>query len=136
VNTNGIAAVADVIVDTDILIDIARSIPEALTYVANLEQRAILGISSVTYMELLIGCRNKTEQRKVERFVRRFELAKLNELIADRAIALLQQYRLSHGLLIADGLIAATTLVMDKPLATKNQRDYRFIAGLTLLPYP
>jgi predicted nucleic acid-binding protein len=108
---NGIVAVADVIVDTDILIDIARRIPEAITYVDNLERRAIVGISSITYMELLVGCRNKTEQRKVERFVRRFEIARLNETIADRAIALLQQYRLSHGLLIADGLIAATALV-------------------------
>src|SRR6266540_1480350 len=80
-------------------------------------------------MELLVGCRNKTEQRKVERFVRRFEIVKLNETIADHAIVLLQQYRLSHGLLIADGLIAATALVVDKPLATKNQRDYRFIEG-------
>jgi predicted nucleic acid-binding protein len=133
---NGIVAVADVIVDTDILIDIARRIPEAITYVDNLERRAIVGISSITYMELLVGCRNKTEQRKVERFVRRFEIARLNETIADRAIALLQQYRLSHGLLIADGLIAATALVVDKPLASKNQRDYRFIAGLSLLPYP
>jgi len=87
-------------------------------------------------MELLIGCRNKTEQRKVDRFVHRFEMVKLNEPITDRAIALLQQYRLSHGLLIADGLIAATAFVIDKPLASKNQRDYRFIAGLTLLPYP
>jgi len=43
---------------------------------------------------------------------------------------------LSHSLLIADGLIAATALVIDKPLASKNQRDYRFIAGLNLLPYP
>ena len=127
---------ADVIVDTDILIDVVRSIPEAITYLQNLERGAIVGISSITYMELLIGCRNKTEQRKAERFVGRYQLAKLNEAIADRAIALLQQYRLSHGLLIADGMIAATALVMDKPLATKNQRDYRFITGLTLLPYP
>lgn len=127
---------ADVLGDTDILIDVARRIPEAIAYEQNLERRAHLGISSVTYMELLIGCRNKTEQRKVERFVRRFQMAKLNEMIADRAIALLQQYRLSHGLLIADGLIAATALVVDQPLATKNQRDYQFIAGLTLLPYP
>jgi predicted nucleic acid-binding protein len=65
VNANGIAAVADVIVDTDILIDVARNIPDALTYVQSLEQRTTLGISTITYMELLIGCRNKTEQRKV-----------------------------------------------------------------------
>lgn len=127
---------ADVLVDTDILIDVVRQIPDAITYVQNLEQQAVLGISSITYMELLIGCRNKTEQRKVERFVQRFQMIKLDETIADRAITLLQQYRLSHGLLIADGLVAATALVGDTPLASKNQRDYRFIAGLTLLPYP
>jgi predicted nucleic acid-binding protein len=135
-NASGIVVVAEVIVDTDILIDVIRSIPEAITYVQSLERGGIVGISSITYMELLIGCRNKTEQRKVERFVGRYQLAKLNEAITDRAITLLQQYRLSHGLLIADGLIAATALVIDKPLASKNQRDYRFIAGLTLLPYP
>jgi predicted nucleic acid-binding protein len=128
--------VADVIVDTDILIDVARRIPEAITYVQDLEQRAVVGISTITYMELLIGCRNKTEQRKVERFVRRFEVVKLSAAMSDHAIALLRQYRLSHGLLIADGLIAATALVEGKPLASKNQRDYRFISGLTLLPYP
>nr|MDQ2686882.1 PIN domain-containing protein [Armatimonadota bacterium] len=46
------------------------------------------------------------------------------------------RYRLSHGLLIPDALIAATALVHDIPLLTKNQRDFRFIAGLRLLPYP
>jgi predicted nucleic acid-binding protein len=43
---------------------------------------------------------------------------------------------LSHGLLIADGLIAATALALNTPFVTKNQRDYRFIAGLDLRPYP
>jgi predicted nucleic acid-binding protein len=39
-------------------------------------------------------------------------------------------------LLIADSLIAATAIVWDYPLATKNQRDYKFIQELNLLPYP
>lgn len=38
--------------------------------------------------------------------------------------------------LIADALIAATAMSLDKPLVIKNQRDYRFIAGLRLLAYP
>jgi predicted nucleic acid-binding protein len=52
------------------------------------------------------------------------------------AVDLLRQYRLSHGLLIADALIAATCLAHSTPLLTKNQRDFRFIAGLTLPNYP
>jgi predicted nucleic acid-binding protein len=41
-----------------------------------------------------------------------------------------------HGLLIADALIAATALYLVEPFVSKNQRDYRFITNLNLLPYP
>ncbi len=49
---------------------------------------------------------------------------------------LLREFRSSHGLLIADALIAATAIVEDVPFISKNQRDYRFIDELDLLPYP
>ena len=87
-------------------------------------------------MELLIGCRSKAELRKLERFLQRFHIVKMNEPISDSAVELLRRYRLSHGLLIADALIAATALSLHIPLVTKNQRDYRFIDGLRLLAYP
>jgi hypothetical protein len=48
----------------------------------------------------------------------------------------LKSYRLSHGLLIADALIAATAISSDLSFVSKNQRDYRFIEDLQLLPYP
>jgi predicted nucleic acid-binding protein len=32
--------------------------------------------------------------------------------------------------------IAATAVTWDMPLISKNQRDYKFISGLELLPYP
>jgi predicted nucleic acid-binding protein len=63
-------------------------------------------------------------------------VVKLNGQISDVAIDLLHRYRLSHGLLIADALIAATALSQSIPFLTKKERDYRFIAGLRLLPYP
>ena len=84
----------------------------------------------------MVGCRNKAEFRKLERFLDRFAVVSLNEAIADTAVALLRRYRLSHGLLIADAFIAATALTVEVSLVTKNQRDYRFIEGLELLPYP
>ena len=52
------------------------------------------------------------------------------------AVDLLRRYRLSHGLLIADALIAATCLALGLPFITKNQGDYRFIMELRLLSYP
>ena len=48
----------------------------------------------------------------------------------------MKKYRLSHGLLIPDALIAATAIEADTPLVSKNQKDYRFIKDLQLLPYP
>jgi len=127
---------ADLLVDTDILIDVARGLDEAVAHLQAWEAEREIGISAITYMELLVGCRNKREQRAVERFVERFEVIPVSTLITEQAIELLRRYRLSHGLLIADALIAATAIMKGIPLVSKNQRDYRFIEELTLWPYP
>lgn len=124
------------IVDTDILIDAARLVRDAVECLADIEQQSGLAISVITQMELLAGCRNKTELRNTERFLQRFHVLKLNEQVSDTAVDLLRQYRLRYGLAIPDALIAATCLVMDQPFISKNQRDYGFIQGLQLLPYP
>lgn len=124
------------IVDTDILIDAARQVSTAIECLARIESQSVLAVSVITEMELLVGCRNKTELRNTERFLQRFQSLKLNEHICDVALELLRQYRLSHGLMIPDALIAATAITLSQPLISKNQRDYRFINELQLLPYP
>lgn len=125
-----------VAVDTDVLIDAARSVSEAVTCLERVEQNATLAISAITEMELIVGCRNKAELRSLEQFLARFRVLPLNEQVSDTAVDLLRRYRLSHGLLIADALIVATALSSGIPFVSKNERDYRFIAGLRLLSYP
>ena len=56
--------------------------------------------------------------------------------ISTIVLNLLREYRLSHGLLIPDSLIAATAIEMDSSLISKNQKDFRFIESLRLLSYP
>jgi hypothetical protein len=124
------------IVDTDILIDAATQVGEAVDCLDQIERQTSLGVSVVTEMELIVGCRSKTELRKVEHFLQRFQVVRLNEQACDTAVELLRKYRLSHGLLIPDALIAATAITLGHSLVSKNQRDYRFIEGLQLLPYP
>lgn len=124
------------IVDTDILIDVGRGVSEAIACLQDLERKSSLATSVVTEMELFVGCRNKPELLEVEKFLRRFQILPLTEPTSDTAVDLLRQYRLSHGLLIPDALIAATALVFGAPFISKNQRDYRFIAGLNLQTYP
>ena len=50
-----------VIVDTDILIDAMRGDSAAISRLQSLEQQYTLTISTMTQMELIVGCRNKRE---------------------------------------------------------------------------
>ena len=124
------------LIDTDILIDVGRNDQKVINHLKKVSRKTILAISSITQMELIVGCRNKRELRALKKFLKRFEVILVNENIAERAIQLLDQYRLSHGLLIADSFIAATALEMGIQFSSKNQKDYRFIEGLQLLSYP
>ena len=124
------------LIDTDILVDVGRGVNEAIDCIQRIEQHSILAASAVTQMELIVGCRNKAELDRLEVFLQRFRIQKITVNISDKAVELLQQYRLSHGLLIPDALIAATALERGSPFITKNQRDFRFITGLNLLAYP
>ena len=125
-----------VIVDTDILIDLSAEVDQAVDTIKALEAEFAVAVSTITVMELTVGCRNKTELRNMEKFLERFEVSPLTERVSSIAVSLLKKYRLSHGLLLPDALIASTAIANDIPLASKNQRDYRFIPDLNLLPYP
>lgn len=124
------------LVDTDILIDSARAQPDAIAFLKEHEDAYALSLSIVTEMELLVGCRNKVEQNRLNRSLECFTIICLQESMSSKAAQLLRTYSLSHGLLIPDAFIAATAMVLGVPLATKNRRDYQFIKGLQLLPYP
>ncbi len=124
------------IFDTDILINVGRGKTEAVNCLQTLAQTSTPAISIVTQMELIVGCRDKTELQTLAKFLARFQILKITEQISVKSVELLNQYRLSHGLLIADALIAATALEADENFITGNQKDFRFISGLKLLPYP
>ena len=125
-----------ILIDTDILIDVANNDVIAKVRLTDESQTSILAVSTVTVMELVVGCRNKSELQALNRFLSQFQVLTLNSQISDRATQLLQEYFLSHGLLIADALIAATAIENQISLLSKNQRDFRFIQELTLLAYP
>lgn len=123
------------IIDTDILVYFIRADQKASSFLKTLEHTSVLAISSITRMELIVGCRNKAELRDLNKFLNRFEILPVTETISDQTISLLEQYSLSHGLLIPDALIASTALVHNEEFVSNNQRDFRFIDGLRLLNY-
>ena len=125
-----------ILIDSDVLIDVSRGIPEALDTLQRIEEDDEPAISVITQMELIVGCRDSRELRSLERFLEGFRIFKLSEPISDLAINLLRRYRLSHGLLLADSLIAASALVHDLPFLSRNSKHFRFIDELTLLSFP
>ena len=58
-----------------------------------------------------------------------------DEITSRRAIALLEQHALPHGLRVVDALIAATALETGSSLATANVKHYRPIARLQLIQF-
>lgn len=75
------------IVDTDILIDAARQTSEAIDCLNQIESQSTLAVSTITAMELLVGCRNKVELRHTERFLKRFQSLKVNERYATQRLS-------------------------------------------------
>ena len=124
------------LVDTDILIDVANDISTAINRLQSEARTLSLAVSVVTQMELIVGCRNKTELQHLKKFLQDYELIAIDEFISQKSVELIMNYRLSHGLLIPDALIAATAITLDISLLSKNQKDYRFIPELNLLNYP
>lgn len=124
------------IFDTDILINVGRGDAEAINCLNDYSKISTQAISVVTQMELIVGCRNKIELRQLKIFFKHFQILQITSQISETAADLLEQYRLSHGLLIPDALIAATAIENSENFITKNQKDFRFIKGLSLLPYP
>ncbi|WP_223648290.1 type II toxin-antitoxin system VapC family toxin [Hymenobacter psoromatis] len=123
-------------VDTDALIDFQRGDQIALRELAYLERAAPLSVSAIVRMELIIGSSNREFLQRTEKLLKRYQLLPLEAEIGALADCWLLGFSLGKGLRLADALIAATAVHHAAPLLTKNQRDFYFIPGLKLLPYP
>ena len=60
------------IIDTDILIDAGRGIPDATGCLSEIRRRTSPATSVITYMELMVGCRDKRELSELDRFISRW----------------------------------------------------------------
>ncbi|NCA76808.1 MAG: type II toxin-antitoxin system VapC family toxin [Alphaproteobacteria bacterium] len=89
-------------------------------------------LSAITKIELMLGAINKRELKKIAEKLHRFDIALINNEITSKAIALLSNHHLSHGLSIPDCLIASTAIITELELFTYNIRDFKFISELKL----
>jgi predicted nucleic acid-binding protein len=114
-------ATADLLVDTDVLIDHLRG---RRRLAADVER---LGVSVVSRCELFAGA---DDPGRLHRF-----LSPMVELVVDSDIAeLAGTTRRRTGIATPDALIAATALVHRIPLMTRNRRHFDRVDGLRVVP--
>lgn len=123
------------LIDTDVLIDFSRGVEKTKKKLKSQESEHTLAISVITQLELMVGCENKADFKFLQEFLEDFEILHLNSSISKKSVELFEKYRLSHGVLIPDMLIASTALTLSIPLMSKNRKDFRFIDELTLVEY-
>ncbi len=119
------------VIDTDILIDAMNGIVDAVAFLEE-QQMAEIQISIVSAMELIAGCRNKTEMTELQRFFQKCTFLPVTATISQIAYQLVESFYLSHGLIMADALIAATAIEHDLTLYTRNTRHFRMIPELKI----
>ena len=117
--------------DTCILIDYLKGKTEVQQKLAKDREQG-LGMSSVTYMEFMVGALNKREVGIIKKAFSDFEIVEISESISIKAKTLIEKFTKSHGLQIPDTLIGATALELDLPLYTANIKDFQFIPDLKL----
>ena len=122
-----------ILLDTNILIDVMRGYEPTALRLDELITTHELVTSVVTYLELVAGCQNKQALGTVEKLLENFQILPIDVDSSNRTAELVKQYNLSHGLLLADALIAAIALTNTLPLLTRIQKDFCFIDGLALI---
>jgi predicted nucleic acid-binding protein len=117
---------ADVLLDSDVVIWHLRGRTAVTSLVADLAARSRLGVSAVSRAEVLQGAR-PAEMEATLRFLDACETMPVDARVADLAARLVRDQR-AKGVTIhlPDALIAATALAGHLPIRTCNVRHYPF----------
>ena len=114
--------------DTNILIDYLRGIALAKSELLSYEKKFI---SVVTWMEVLVGAKNKEEEAIISNFLSMFELIPLTETIALLAVKI----RRTTKLKLPDAIVLATSRAQGTILVTRNTKDFNAEEPEIRVPY-
>ncbi|MBI3305008.1 type II toxin-antitoxin system VapC family toxin [Candidatus Parcubacteria bacterium] len=89
-----------------------------------------LFVSAITRLELFAApILRENEEKKIYRLLEQFVLVPVDAQMADIAALVRRRY----GLQLGDSIIAATALLTNSSLVTRNVRDFKKIAELNIL---
>ncbi len=114
--------------DTDVLIDFLRGYQQAVDFI-NVNASQII-LSTIVIAELYAGVRGKQEVTILNNFVSLFDVIPINSEIAKIGGLYKRDFGKSHGVGLADAIIAATCYAENAQLKTLNVKHYPMIKNL------
>jgi len=120
------------LLDTDVIVDYLRAVSPAVEFLHAQQGRLLL--SAITVAELFAGVRDGKEMETLGRFLDAFEVLPVTETIARQGGLWRRDFGKSHGVGLADAMIAATAHEAGATLATLNQKHFPMYSSL-LRPY-
>jgi predicted nucleic acid-binding protein len=122
------------ILDTTVMVHLFRKYQPALDW---LDQELAFSITSITWMEVMVGVANKRAQADLIRLLGGFNLIYLTQADQVWAIQQVERLRFSHSVGMNDAMIAAVAQRLQLPLYTHNLKDMTPLIGeLAIKPYP
>jgi predicted nucleic acid-binding protein len=123
---------ARVLLDTDVLIDYLRGLPRAVAFVEGLDLPPL--VSAVTVAELYAGVRDDQERPLLEAMLETTLIVAVDAEVAKRAGLYKRDYFKSHGVGIADAMVAASASHAEALLATPNKKHFPMLSKVAV-PY-
>ncbi|MBN1973705.1 MAG: type II toxin-antitoxin system VapC family toxin [Sedimentisphaerales bacterium] len=117
-----------ILIDTDVLVDFFRGYNKAVAFVNTHASRIIL--SSIVVAELYAGVKTDTERSAVDNFISVFHVVPVTAEIAKEGGLYKYRYGKSHGIGLADAILAATAQAENAELKTLNIKHYPMLKGL------
>jgi hypothetical protein len=117
-----------VLPDTDVLVDFLRGRERAVAFVRTNGDRILL--SPIVLAELYAGVKGDEEEAALDEFASLYRVVPLTGDLAKTAGILRRDYGGSHGVGLADALLAATARAEKADVATLNVKHYPMIQGL------
>ena len=117
-----------ILLDTDVLVDFLRGHSKAVAFVKAQSDRIIL--SSIVIAELYAGVKGNAEQVALEDFISLFHVVTVDTEIAKAGGIYKRDYAKSHGVGLADAILAATAEAENAELKNLNTKHYPMFKGL------
>jgi predicted nucleic acid-binding protein len=117
-----------ILVDTDVLIDFLRGNDKAITFIDDFSPHIIL--SPIVVAELYAGVKGTNELSVLDNFVSLFRIVPIDSDIVKSGGLYKRDFGRSHGVRLADAILAATADKENAELKTLNVKHYPMIKGL------